>query len=362
MKPTLIWDIPTRLFHWMLVGCFTGAWITSAYDEWLGIHIFLGYVVLGLVIFRVVWGFIGTHYARFCQFPCSPRAAIAYLRDIWHRRAERHIGHNPAGSMAIYGLLILALSIGITGILTLGGEEQHGIAAGWLSFEQGELFKELHEGLAIAMLLLVAGHVAGVVIESALHRENLTHSMLTGMKSTNATDTSHPDVPPHRALAVGMLIAIVGFGGWWFTTQVPFPKAQLADNAQWREECGSCHVAYYPALLPSRSWVRVMNEQSTHFGTDLALDNATRQTILEFLIANAAEKHITEAGYKIDRSLQSHAVPLRITDTPYWRKKHADIQESVWRLPTVKSKANCDACHLDTKAGTFDDGAMQLPR
>lgn len=357
----LVWDIPTRLFHWTLALGFTGAWLSSDSDEWLGVHVFCGYWVLALVIFRLVWGFIGTHYARFESFPFAPKAAIAYLGDVFRHRAERHIGHNPAGSLAIYGLLGLALAIGVTGILTLGGEEQHGIAAGWISFEQGEMFKELHEGLAVAMLLLVIGHITGVVVESKLHRENLAASMVTGIKLTDDA-TPQPTAKPHALLAMVMAAAMLGLGGWWFTTQVPFKGAQLPDNAQWREECGSCHVAYYPALLPSRSWGRVMAEQGKHFGTDLALDPATSAAIVGFLKANAAEKHATEAGYKIDRSLQPHAVPLRITETPYWRKKHHDIQETVWQSPKVKSKANCDACHSDAKAGTFEDGAMQLPR
>lgn len=361
---TVVWDIPTRVFHWTLALSFAGAWVTSTSDEWLGIHVFLGYLVLAMVVFRVIWGFIGTHYARFAAFPFAPKAAINYLRDVLHHRAKRHIGHNPAGSLAIYGLLGLALAIGVTGILTLGGEEQHGIAAGWLSFEQGEMFKEFHEGLAVAMLLLVLGHVMGVVVESVLHRENLARSMVTGIKLTDADDTATP-VPAaqsHTGLAVMMCVTMLGFGGWWFTTQVPFVGAQLPDNAQWREECGSCHVPYYPALLPSRSWERVMAEQGTHFGTDLGLDAATSTAILGFLQTHSAEKHATEAGYKIDRSLQPHAVPLRITETPYWRKKHEDIQESTWKSAKVKSKANCDACHSDAKAGTFEDGAMQIPQ
>lgn len=359
MKPTRIWDIPTRLFHWTLALGFAGAWITSTSDEWLGIHVFLGYLVLAMIVFRVIWGLIGTHYARFASFPFAPKAAFAYLRDVAKHQAERHIGHNPTGSLAIYGLLILALAIGVTGILTLGGEEQHGIAAGWLSFEQGEMFKELHEGLAVAMLLLVMGHITGVVVESVLHKENLARSMVTGVK---LADARIPSVKSHFLLAAVMLVAMLGFGGWWFSTQVPFVGAELPDNAQWREECGSCHVPYYPALLPSRSWTRVMNEQATHFGTDLGLDAATSTAIVEFLKAHAAEKHATEAGYKIDRSLQPHAAPLRITETPYWRKKHEDIQESTWKSAKVKSKANCDACHSDAKAGTFEDGSMKLPR
>jgi hypothetical protein len=143
---------------------------------------------------------------------------------------------------------------------------------------------------------------------------------------------------------------------------VPFVGTKLPDNAQWREECGSCHIPFYPALLPVRSWARTLAEQDKHFGTDLGLDAGTSVAILAFLTANAAERHLTEAGLKIDRSLAPNAAPLRITETPYWIKKHREIPNATWLAPKVKSKTNCDACHLDAMQGTYEDAAMRLPK
>ena len=79
MQRTLIWDIPTRLFHWMLALSFVGAWLTHESDQWLGVHVFLGYLMMGLVAFRVLWGLAGTHYARFSAFWFSPKEAWGYL-------------------------------------------------------------------------------------------------------------------------------------------------------------------------------------------------------------------------------------------------------------------------------------------
>lgn len=377
MQRTLIWDIPTRFFHWTLALSFAGAWLTSESDTWLSVHVFLGYLMLGLVVFRVIWGFVGTHYARFASFWFSPGEALSYLREVISKRAPRHIGHNPTGSLAIYLLLALTLVVGCTGFFTLGVEEQQGAAAGWMGIPQGRLFKKLHEFSATLMLLLVFGHLAGVVLESWLHKENLARSMLTGTKLAARGAAS---VKARAGVALLMLVLMLSFGGWWFfyalqaplekqlgvtvhgkTAPVAFVGPKLADNAQWREECGSCHLAFHPSLLPSRSWARLMSEQKQHFGSDLGLDGATSAALLSFMTGSAAERHQTEAATKIDLSLKAGVTPQRITETPYWVKKHRDIAQADWNSPQIKSKSNCAACHLDAEAGTFEDAAMRIP-
>lgn len=378
MKPVLIWDIPTRLFHWTLALSFAGTWFTTESDRWLSVHVFLGYLMLGLVGFRLVWGIAGSHYARFASFRFGPKAALAYVGQVFQGRAARHIGHNPAGGLAIYLLLLLTLIVGVTGFLTLGGEEQQGAMAGWMGFAQSRALKKLHEFSAWLMLLLVFGHIAGVVVESILHRENLARSMVTGNK---LADAATPAARPNLPVAALMLLVMAAFAVWWFfylvhpsleknlgvatdtaAPHVPFVGRKLADNAQWRDECGSCHLAFHPSLLPARSWQRVILEQDKHFGVDLALDKATAAALLAFMTENAAEKHATEPAVKINRSVTAAAVPLRITETPYWVSKHKNIAASDWQSPLIKSKANCAACHLDAEAGTFEDAAMHIPK
>jgi hypothetical protein len=143
---------------------------------------------------------------------------------------------------------------------------------------------------------------------------------------------------------------------------VAFVGRALADDPLWREECGSCHLAIHPNLLPARSWKLMLAGQAGHFGTDLALDAPTAAAVLAFLVRHAAEYSPTEAAFKINRSIPPGVTPLRITETPYWVEKHHDIRESEWQLPGVKTKANCAACHIDAVAGTFEDAAMRIPR
>jgi cytochrome b len=369
MKRILVWDVPTRVFHWALAACFALAWLTSESDVWLSHHVFLGYVMLALVGFRIVWGFVGGHYARFRSFAFSPKAGLNYLREVLAQRAARHIGHNPAGSQAIYLLLLLVLVVSVTGIFILGGEEQHGALAGWMGIDTGRLLKKLHEASAIFMLVIVAGHVAGVVIESLVHRENLARSMVTGFKlAAPGTPTSER----YRAMAAVLVLALAAFGTWWFSYELRAPQKlspavafvgpTLTDNAQWREECGSCHLSFHPSLLPKRSWEKLLAQQNQHFGVDLGLDSATTASLLKYALNNAAEKHKTEPAFKIDSSLKAEVVPMRITETPYWTKKHREVAASDWNLPWIKSRANCEACHQDAQAGTFEDGAMSIPR
>lgn len=377
MKRILVWDIPTRLFHWILAASFAIAWLSSESDQWLSLHVFCGYLMLGLIGFRVIWGFVGGHYARFASFRYGPKTGLAYLREMLAGRAKRHIGHNPPGSVAIYLLLALGLAVGISGVFTQGGEEQHGAIAGMVGIATGKMIKEAHEVTAMLMLLLVFGHIAGVAVESWLHKENLPRSMVTGSK--DAPD----DAPASKSFGVvGLLLlaAIAGFGLWWFsyalpesvakrigvevvaTPRVAFVGHPLPDDPRWREECGSCHLAFHPNLLPARSWKKIFDEQGQHFGADLALDATAAQALRAFAASNAAENSKTEAAFKILRSLKPDATPLRVTETPYWIKKHKDIADVDWRLPRVKTKVNCAACHLDAEMGTFEDAAMRIPR
>ncbi|MBY0575197.1 MAG: cytochrome b/b6 domain-containing protein [Gallionellaceae bacterium] len=324
----LVWDVPTRLFHWSFATSFAVAWLTSENDRWLSVHIFCGYLMLGMICFRLIWGVAGGHYARFASFLYSPMAGLAYLRQALSGHAARHVGHNPAGSQAVYILLALGLAAGITGLIAQGGQEQHGPFAGLLSIAMGETFKDYHEIIATLMLLLVFGHLAGVVMESWLHKENLPRSMVTGIKDA---PEGAPISRPYRLTGALMLIALTAFGIWWFSyalhkpvkalfgyeygdpkaLHVAFVSARLPDNPKWREECGSCHLAFHPSLLPARSWQRAMAEQDKHFGTDLALDDATSKELLVYALNNSAENTDREAAFKINRSIKPGAAPLR---------------------------------------------------
>jgi len=165
----LVWDLPVRIFHWTLVASFAGAWLTAESESWRLVHVTLGYTVAALVAFRIVWGFAGTRYARFAEFVKGPSAVVAYVKSMLAGRPTHFVGHNPAGAIAIVALLALAALVSLTG---------------WAMYEEigGKALEELHEGLASTMLGVAIVHVAGVVIGSFMHRENLVRAMFTGRK------------------------------------------------------------------------------------------------------------------------------------------------------------------------------------
>jgi cytochrome b len=177
-----VWDPLVRLFHWTLVGAFAIAWLTE--DEWLGLHAYAGYVIGALLLFRLIWGLLGTRYARFSDFVKSPARVIGYLRDLVQFRAERTIGHNPAGGAMIVALLIMLLLTILTGLLAYGATGGGPLADPLFANSSygSELFEEIHEFFANFTLILVLVHLMGVGFGSYLHRENLIRAMVTGRK------------------------------------------------------------------------------------------------------------------------------------------------------------------------------------
>lgn len=210
----LVWDAPVRAFHWLMVLCFAGAWITAESERWRLLHVTLGYTMAGLVGFRLLWGFVGTRHARFRHFVRGPKAVWRYVGSLLRGEPERHTGHNPAGALAIVGLLGLATAVTFTGWATYNE-----VWAGWP--------EDLHEGAANAMLALAGLHVAGVVVASWTHRENLVGAMLSGRKA------GPPDQALRRAwhgVAALMAAAVLAF--WWWQWQAPIGSAAVGDRSE----------------------------------------------------------------------------------------------------------------------------------
>lgn len=192
-----VWDPWVRLFHWTLVIAFTLAYFTQEgpFEEWLEnkidgawlqlIHVWSGYVIVGLLMFRLIWGFAGSRYARFSDFVYHPREILTYAKEVLTLRAPRYLGHNPAGGAMIIALLLSLTITVVAGLMLYGADKGLGPLAGLLMNSSDGLIdtaKEVHEFFANFTLILVVGHLVGVIWESLLHRENLAHAMITGRK------------------------------------------------------------------------------------------------------------------------------------------------------------------------------------
>jgi cytochrome b len=198
---TLVWDLPTRVFHWLLVVSFVGAFVTAESERLRDLHLLLGYSAAGLVAFRLLWGLVGTLHARFASFPLSPRAVVDYLRSLLALSPRHYFGHNPAGSWAILAMLALLITTAAT-----GWAQAVEIGPRWV--------EDLHEGLANA--------TAAVVLSSLLHRENLVHAMITGYKSG-----SGPTAAGTRWFVALLLVGtIVAF---WAGT-IPAPGLEAGES------------------------------------------------------------------------------------------------------------------------------------
>lgn len=213
----LVWDLPTRVFHWLLALSFAGAYVTAESERWRLVHVTLGYTVGGLIAFRLLWGLAGTRYARFASFVRGPAAVLRYLRSLFSGQPEHHVGHNPAGALSIVALLALGATLVLTG---------------WSTYNEigGEWLEELHEGVANTMLAVVLVHIAAVLLSSRLHHENLARAMLTGRKQGAPAEGIRRS---WRVLGVLLLAAVLAF--WvqqWRSAPVPVPAAgaQYSDH------------------------------------------------------------------------------------------------------------------------------------
>jgi len=178
-----VWDPLVRIFHWSLVTAFFVAYLTG--DELMSLHVWAGYTVGALVLFRVLWGFIGTRHARFSDFVRPPREAFAYLMHELAGRARRYIGHNPAGGVMVIALLVALAATVASGLIVYGAGECAGPLARELCNTHewvAEASEEIHEFLANLTLFLVVLHIAGVIWSSVLHHENLVAAMWHGRK------------------------------------------------------------------------------------------------------------------------------------------------------------------------------------
>jgi cytochrome b len=165
----MVWDMPVRVFHWLLVICFAGAWLSSESERLAMIHYAFGYTACLLVLIRLIWGVIGTRYARFNQFLKSPKAVLEHFMAMLRGHPHHDVGHNPAGGLVMFALMLLILLIGLTG---------------YLSVKEflGDFASEAHEAVASLVLGLVIIHVIAAIGMSLLERQNLVRSMVTGKK------------------------------------------------------------------------------------------------------------------------------------------------------------------------------------
>lgn len=198
MEKTKVYDLPTRLFHWLFAGIFvTAFFIAKTLDDdspYYSFHMLLGLVLAGVVILRILWGLVGSRYARFSSFALNPIDLIRYFKQLTSSKSSRMLGHNPASSWAALVMMALALGLAITGyLMTSGGNK--------------EALEDVHELLANGFAVTAMLHVTGVFLHTMKHRDSIGLSMVSGKKTTVEGQTGI--VHSHRAVGL-LFVALVG--------------------------------------------------------------------------------------------------------------------------------------------------------
>ena len=360
-----VWPIGTRIIHWMMALSFTTAFITSFYEELLHDHVALGFIFLIIIIYRIIWGFIGPRYATFNTFKLSlPQLKHYFVEKIANRWRKIPAGHNPASSWFTIWALGVGTIIVTSGLLLYGIQEAKGFFR-FLNSDYAEymwLLEYIHKYSSYLFAFWVFLHISGVLVEQFWHKTSMVFAMITGYKRTEGEDTKVKASLSFFAYTM-IFIAITTYffiisSNYNFLTMQKYTNIYYEDTQPvFYKECGDCHSAYPPFLLPKKSWERVMTKLDNHFGeeiTDANISLSAQATIKEFLIANSAETSTREVSVKIMKSLGERR-PKAITKTPFWREVHKDIPKSVYKSKDIKDKSNCKACHKDFEYGNLDD-------
>lgn len=201
MKPQLVYDWPTRLFHWMFAGSFVISFVIAKTVEddhfWFNFHSLAGLMLCFLVLLRMIWGFVGTRYALFFNFALHPADLISYLKNLLTGQKKRWAGHNPASSWAALVMMLFALGLGVTGYLMTSGPNK-------------ENFEDIHEFLANGFIIIVILHILGIILHTLKYKEMIALSMVKGTKVNLVKADSISSSRP--VFGILFLIIVLGFG------------------------------------------------------------------------------------------------------------------------------------------------------
>ncbi|MDD5406729.1 MAG: cytochrome b/b6 domain-containing protein [Sulfurovaceae bacterium] len=370
MTRSYIWPLGNRISHVLMIVLFAAAYLSGDSDELLRYHVIFGIVFAILILFRIGWGLFGPNYSKFRDFDLSLTNLKSYLVSVFTKH-EKYVGHNPASSFAIITMIIVSILAIFSGLLDYGVSENHGVFA-FLhqgNYEDMEIFEELHEVLVNIFLGIVLVHIAGSLMDKFVQKGDAVDSMISGFKSTPTYIGISTNVAQKAyqvlwiVIALASLVYLFGFKDNLLTVNYNKPTDYAKVNPAFYNECGSCHIAYPPYLLPKASWVKMMDNLENHFGDDASLDEQTKAVILDFLVKNSSDSSTHQDAIKIRKSLEGEKQTIiAISQTPFWKAKHKDIDSRVFKSNKVKSKANCQACHIDIEKGMLENDLIKMPK
>jgi cytochrome b len=231
-RPTdrLIWDWPLRLWHWLFAVAVLGAWITGEWGgfDWRQWHLWFGQAAVGLLIFRIVWGFVGPRHARFARFLPGPKRLFAYLRTLPDRNAPASPGHNPLGALAVIVLLSVMAVQSASGLFISDDILYEGPWFVAVSEDTADFASTVHHRLAWPVGGLIALHLLAILFYRLYKAQRLTRAMITGRKPADQVQASEA-IPGSRTVLALVLIVLVAALTWWLLTVAP-PEPPPMDD------------------------------------------------------------------------------------------------------------------------------------
>lgn len=358
-----VWDGGVRLFHWALAGAVGVALATGLLSHilWLRLHLIAGVAIAPLLVWRLIWGGLGSRHARFADFAYPPRAVLADLRARLAGQHRVYLGHNPLGAMMVFALLAVLAALIFSGTIALGGMLKQGPLAFALSYATGRSVLGWHKLLGWALLGMIVLHLGGVLEESLRGGQNLVGAMITGKKRAAAAMAQRP-LAARTKLALGLFAALslAGAGGVAALARLPgrgVPPA--SQDPVYAEQCGACHMPYPPELAPAAVWQTLLGDLQHHFSADASMSPKLVAHLRAYLLANAAGHWDTLPAWSF--RARDPADPVRLTATPFWKHRHARIPAAVFANPKIGGRSQCDACHRDATTGRFAPQAIHVP-
>jgi len=366
MIKSYIWSSFTRVFHIILVISVGLVFILAEFDKLLSWHAAIGFTIGLLFVYRILWGFMDVKYSKFKDFNFNLHDLQEYIFNVFTDK-KKYVGHNPASSWAIVAMIALGLGSVFTGIVVYGTQEGMGILS-FLNislFKDMDFFEDVHELFANSFMAVIFILIAGVLLDRVLHSSKAIESMIGGYKESDAT-----------SLKLTFFQRV--FGVVWIGTSIFFflyllanpsnlliadantPVDYKKEHTLFFNECKSCHTLYPPYLLPKQSWVKMMDNLENHFGDDASLEASDKEFIKDYLVQNAAENSTKESAFKILKSIKDEEI-IAITKTPYWKRRHSEIDKSIFTSKEIAAASNCKACHQNIEQGLLNDKDIKIP-
>jgi len=367
-----VWPLCTRIIHWIIATSFFFSFITSFHHTFFRWHFAFGLIFGIVLLFRLIWGFVGPNYATFKTFKLSYQELQDYfVQKVQNRWRKIYAGHNAASSWFTLIVLGLGSLIVLSGLLLQGTQEASGIFANLNAryFRFSTVLLVSHQVLSYMLLAWAIIHIVGVFIEQFYHKTNMLFAMLSGYKKAEGKDATvsiirHLFAYAVIGLSLGMLYFVASSNETFFTKSRFEKRDFQAENSAFYEKCGKCHKTYPPFMLPHDSWKRLMDGLENHFGEQITESNITKSeqmSIKAYLLSHSAETSTHKIAFKTLESL-GEMRPISMSKVPYWREAHQSIEKSTFKSLHVKDASNCFVCHPDFEYGILDNTRIHIPK